>query len=31
LLHLSLFYSIDMIELLLPCELDTLEFYLSVG
>jgi hypothetical protein len=27
LLHLSLFYSIDMIELLLPCGFDTLEYY----
>jgi hypothetical protein len=26
LLHLSLFYSIDMIELLLPCGFDTLEY-----
>jgi hypothetical protein len=26
LLHLSFFYSIDMIELLLPCGFDTLEY-----
>jgi hypothetical protein len=26
LLRLSLFYSIDMIELLLPCEFDTLQY-----
>jgi hypothetical protein len=25
-LHLPLFYSIDMIELLLPCGFDTLEY-----